>query len=79
MPVHPVTIAPLSWAAERECGGMNTTDFVRLLGAIRDHLTAFGLPHEIASVDVSIDSLDGERITVHLCSHQLPGLTAALG
>jgi hypothetical protein len=57
---------------------MNHTDFVRMLGAIREHLTAFNLPGDIASIQVGTSSIDGDRVVVLLSHHQLSTLAGAL-
>jgi hypothetical protein len=56
----------------------NPATMVQLLGSIREHLTAFDLPAQIASVKVGCDALDGECATVHLCPSQLAALASAL-
>ncbi|HEU5475819.1 MAG TPA: hypothetical protein VFV67_34720 [Actinophytocola sp.] len=52
--------------------------FMRLLGAIRDHLAVAEPGGEIFSVQAAINSLDGEVVTVQLWSQELPALAAAL-
>jgi hypothetical protein len=51
---------------------------VRLLDSIRDHLNRHELTAKIASVKVDSDTIDGERVTVHLWSLPLPALASAL-
>ncbi|HEU5472042.1 MAG TPA: hypothetical protein VFV67_15425 [Actinophytocola sp.] len=53
-------------------------DFVRLLGAIRDHLAVVEPAGEIASVDVVINWVDGEVVSVQLGEEKLAGLASAL-
>jgi hypothetical protein len=58
---------------------MNTPEtFVRLLDAVREHLVGYPVSALIASVEVRVDSIDGEHATVHLRSLDLPELAAAL-
>jgi hypothetical protein len=58
---------------------MNTPEtFVRLLDTIREHLDTHPVPAQIASVEVRINSLDGEHAAVHLRTLDLPELAAAL-
>lgn len=54
------------------------TTFVRLLGSIREHLTAHRMTTPLASVHVGCDALDGEQVTVHLRPTLLPGLASGL-
>lgn len=56
----------------------NPATFVRLLGSVREHLTAFPLPFPLVSVNAGSDQTDGERITVHLRAGHLPDLASAL-
>jgi hypothetical protein len=52
-------------------------DFVRLLGAIRDHLAVVEPAGEIASIDVVITSVR-EAVAVQLGADELAGLALAL-
>lgn len=52
--------------------------FVRLLDAVRDHLTEHPVPADISSVQVAVNPLDGEHATVHLRHLGLAELAGAL-
>src|SRR6476469_1130013 len=54
------------------------TTMIRLLDAIRGHLTTHRLAAEIASVKVDADMINVDHVVVHLWSVQLPALAAAL-
>jgi hypothetical protein len=54
------------------------TVMVRLLGAIREHLSRYRLPTDIACVEAGCSSLDGEHVTVQLRHGQLADLASAL-
>lgn len=54
------------------------TTIVRLLGSIREHLTAHDLNTPLASVTVRCDLIEGEHVTVHLHPSLLPGLASGL-
>lgn len=51
---------------------------VRLLGSIREHLTAYRLTTPLASVTAGCDVIDGEHVTVHLRHSLLSGLASGL-
>jgi hypothetical protein len=51
---------------------------VRLLDAIREHLSTHQPPAEIATVQVGCNVMDGEHVTVHLRPVQLADLATAL-
>jgi hypothetical protein len=56
----------------------NPATFVRLLGSIREHLTAFPLTFPLVSVYAGCDQAHGEHVTMHLAAARLADLADAL-
>jgi hypothetical protein len=56
----------------------NPATFVRLLGSIREHLSAFPLTFPLVSVYAGCDLTHGEHVTVHLSAARLADLAGAL-
>jgi hypothetical protein len=56
----------------------DSATMVRLLDAIRGHLTKSSLSAAIASVRVGSDALDGDHVIVHLRPAQLAALASGL-
>jgi hypothetical protein len=56
----------------------NPVVFVRLLGSIREHLTACPLAFPLVSVRAGCDMTHGDHVTVHLAAGRLADLADAL-